>query len=272
MIPVVFRSPRSLRALNVSAVGFAIAAMTTAVALWIGGPAWRWAVIVGVPSLAVGMLWAAVLRLRRPVGDHGLRLGWVLSLPLAAANGGLACGLMFAWDMPGTAPFVGGFVVGATFGVLAWAPGLVAVLVLFGVPIARAQQLAQRGLAGEERGEVLVGITAAVLGCVAAAIVRSMHVAPRPPFAAALFCAFVVLAVACGGIAAVVALRREARRRRFVARVEAKEEPGLRIETRATGKMLVRVEPHVEHYRAAPLPDEELIALDRDGRAVRAMR
>jgi len=259
VIPVVFRTPRSLCALNVGAVGLAIAAMTTA-AFTLGDPEHgNWAIIVGIPSLLVGTLWATMLRRRETIGPKRIPVGWVLSVPLAAFNGSLACAMLFTMQEPRLFSFIGGAILGATFGVLLWAPGLLLVLMVFGVPIAHARHLAQRGLASEDRGERFVGLACAVIAVTTLAVSHASL-----PFA--------VLAAASGIAAAWIALRREARRRRFVARVEADEVPGFRVDWRTSGKMLVRVEPHVETYRIAPQPDEELIELDADGRAMRMLR
>ena len=81
-----------------------------------------------------------------------------------------------------------------------------------------------------------------------------------------------MLAAGCGGAAAIIATRREATRRRFVARVEADEVPGLRVEPRTFGKVLVRVESQVDTYRLPPKCDEELFELDDEGRVMRAVR
>jgi hypothetical protein len=274
VIPKSFRTPRALRALNVIAVGCAIAAMTTAVAFSCDA-AWRWSIVAGLPTLVVGTVWAVMLRMRETVGVRGVPVGWVLSVPLAALNGALACGLMFFWDQHDAGAFFGGAVLGATFGAIAWVPGLSTVLVLFGLPIAWAQRLARRGLAGEERGEILVGAACVTLGVLAVAIAHANALPPAHASAvvqAALFHAFAVVAVACGASATAVAARRELARRRFVARVERDEEPNLRVEPRASGKVLVRVEPWIESYRVAPPEDEELVELDCEGRAVRALR
>ncbi len=262
VIPVVFRTPRSLAALNVAAVGLAIAAMTTA-AFTVGEPRTHWSIIVGLPSLAVGLVWAAMLRKRETIGHSQFPLGWALSIPLAAVNGAVACGLLFASESHELGSFFGGLFLGATFGVVLWAPGLLLVILLFGLPIAHAQKLAKRGLAGEERGEQFVGIACVVVAALAVALARSSSF---------LFDAYAFLAAATGIIATHVAHKRESARRRFVERVEANEVPGLRVEARTLGKVLVRIENTVETYRVAPQPDEELIELDDDGRALRAMR
>jgi hypothetical protein len=267
VIPVVFRTPRSLSRLNIASVGLAIAAMTTAAFMW-GSPGQKgsWPIIVGLPSLVVGMVWATMLRRRETVAN-GVPVGWVLSVPLAAFNGSLACGLLMFLDSPQAMSFLGGAVLGATFGVVLWAPGLLMVLVLFGLPIARARKLARSGLAGEDRGEAWVGLTSTVVAALALALPHGS----MSPFAATLFYALSVLAAVTGSSAAVLAFKRERRRRRFVARVEADEVPGFRVEPRAVGKVLVRVDPKVETYRIAPHPDEELFQLDAEGRVMRAM-
>jgi len=272
VIPVVFRTPRSLCALNVCAVGFAIAAMTTA-AFMLSGPSrhWGWPVIVGIPTVIAGSLWAALLRRRETVGKN-TPVGWVLSIPLAAFNGGLACALLCAsTGTPQPAAFVGGVVLGMTFGAIIWVPALAVVLLLFGLPLAWARRLAARGLAGEERGEIVIGITCAIF---AAAAIALCALAPNASLdeGSLLFHALAVLAAACGIAAAFIARDREARRRRFVARVEADEVPGLRVETRDEGKMLLRVQPHLDTYRRPPQTDQELYALDDEGRALRALQ
>lgn len=260
MVPVVFRTPRSLATLNVGAVGLAIAAMTTA-AFTMGEPRTHWSIIVGIPSLFVGLVWAGMLRKRETLGRSQLPLGWALSIPLAAVNGALACGLLFLSESHDIGSFFAGLFLGATFGVIAWAPGLVLVLLLFGLPIAHARRLAKRGLAGEERGERVVGIACAILAALAVVLAQT----PSLLFYAAP-------AAACGLVATWVAHKREIARRRFVERVEANEVPGMRVEPRALGKVLLRIENTVETYRIARQPDEELFELDDEGRALRSMR
>ncbi len=249
-------------------MGLAIAAMTTAAFMWGTHEQNRWAVIVGIPSLVVGTLWAAMLRRRETIGTRRIPVGWVLSVPLAALNGSLACAMLLTTDSPSVWSFAAGAVLGATFGVMAWAPGLALVLVLFGLPIAHARGLAKQGLAGEDNGERVVGLACMALG------LASWVLAPTSSLVnvgALLFYAFAGLAVLTGATAAGIALRREARRRRFIARVEADEVPGFRVEERVEGKRLVRAEPHIETYRIAPQPDEELFELDSEGRVMRAL-
>jgi len=270
VIPVVFRTPRSLARINVIALGLAISAMTSAsfMTLWEEERV-CWPIVVGVPTFVVGAAWGALLRRRERVG--WLNLGWILSVPLAALNAGVACGLMLCADRmePTLAAFLGGVVLGATFGAIIWVPALALVLLLFGLPIARARELAAKGLAGEDRGERVVGVTCAVFGVAAIAVARfATHVTAE---SYVLLVALAALAVAFGIGATIVATKRERARARFVERVAADEVPGLKVVERDAGRVLVRVEPNVETYRVAPKPDEELFELDDEGRVVRSV-
>lgn len=275
-VPVVFSAPRSIRRLNVAAVATSIAACTAAVAMAVTTRGWQWALMAGAPTLFVAWVWALCLRWQKETGS-GRRWGWFLSAPLAAMNAGLACGAMFLHDTPRSpGAFFGGVVLGATFGFIIWLPAMCAVLVLFGIPIAHAQRLAQRGLAGEERGERTVGTIAAVLG--AGALALAWLVPSRSPWpenvvaeviGGLLFNALAIASILCGSLAAARSTARERRRRRFIARVEALEEPGYRVEPTPAGKVLVRVAP-VTTYRVSDRA-EELFELDDAGRATHSV-
>jgi len=283
-VPVVFRSPRALRVLNVAAVAASVAACTTAAFMYLLKPhEWTWALVAGSPTAFCAAIWAVCLRWRKTT-KTGVRYGWLLSVPLAALNSALAGGAflsMVSASYPyetsdvgaGLGGFVGGALLGGTFGVVVWLPALVAVLATFGLPIARAQKMAKLGVAGEERGEVLVGVVSAILGAVALAIAWWGHgggtYTPalwlHASLAGRIFMhALSFVAIACGVAAAWTALVREARRRRFVARVEASEVPGFRVEKSHAGKVLLRVAP-VAHYRVSDM-SEELFELDDTGR------
>ena len=275
-IPVVFGAPRSLRVLNVVAVATSLAAFTSAACMAIGRGGSTWAVVAGVPTFFIAWLWALCLRWQKETTGFGLRWGWFLSIPLAALNGALTCGAFFTASTPGRAiaTFPTGALLGATFGILCWGPALVLVLLLFGVPIAHAQKLAKRGLAGEERGEQIVGSVSALVGVAAMALaqaassggyVEQAWTRLATPGAIVLH-ALALAAIACGGAAAIQATRREARRRRFIERVEALEEPGYRVEPTPAGKVLLRVAP-LATYRVADRA-EELFELDDEGRAM----
>lgn len=289
-VPVVFRSPRALRVLNVAAVAASVAACTTAAFMYLLRPhEWTWALVAGLPTAFCAAMWAMCLRWRKTT-KTGVRYGWLLSVPLAALNSALAGGAFLSIDAfypyethdagASFGGFVGGALLGGTFGVVVWLPALIAVLVAFGLPIARAQKMARLGIAGEERGEVLVGVVSALLGAIALAIAWSGY-GSGATYTPALWVAgsafgrvfmhvLSFVAIACGVTAAWTALVREARRRRFVARVEASEVPGFRVEKSHAGKVLLRVAP-VAHYRVSDA-SEELFELDDTGRVTHEAR
>ena len=281
-VPVVFAAPRSLRVLNVLAVASSLAACTTAAFMSLMRvDSWSWALDAGLPTLLVGFAWAALLRWRRRVPGLGVRWGWISSVPLAALNGALAGGLVLASSNPTDAVgmFGMGALLGATFGVIFWGPALVAVLLGFGAPIAGAQKLAKLGLSGEERGEMIVGAISAAFGVVASFVALLAQAASGAlgaspakdsPVGRAMFFVYALGAVGTGAVAALYAASRDARRRRFVARVEASEEPGYRVEPTAQGKVLLRVAP-VAGYRIADRA-EELFELDADGHVLSEAR
>ena len=279
-VPVVFAAPKTLRALNVAAVGASISACTAASFMYLIAPhEWTWALIVGIPTAFCGALWATCLRWRKTTRT-GVRYGWLLSVPIAALCSALSGGAFFAFDVGSfdkgsnsIASFIGGALLGGTFGVVVWLPALLLVLALFGLPIARAQRLARLGVAGEERGEILVGVVSAVLGALSLAIayVAQSHVYESTPEiwhtlpgGRVFMHVFALAAVGTGIAAASIARMREARRRKFVARVEASEVPGFRVEKSRDGKVLLRVAP-VAHYRVADVA-EELYELDDEGK------
>ena len=276
-VPVVFAAPRSLRVLNVVAVASSLAACTTAAFMsMMRVESWSWALDAGLPTLLVGFAWAALLRWRRRVPGLGVRWGWISSVPLAALNGALAGGLVLASSGPSDALrlFGMGAILGATFGVVFWGPALVAVLLAFGAPIAGAQKLAKLGLSGEERGEMIVGAVSAAFGLVASFVALvaqaasgalGADAAKDSPLGHAMFFVYALGAIGTGAVAALYAAARDARRRRFVARVEASEEPGYRVEPTARGKVLLRVAP-VVGYRVADRA-EEIFELDASGHA-----
>ncbi len=252
--------------LNVCAVGLALAAVVSASAIMMGGSSTA-PLGAGLPTWVIGTLWAWLLRWPRTVGKSAFRWGWVASVPLAMSNGALACAFLLAntrrW--PG---FVACLVLGATVGIIAWLPALVLTLFCFGLPIASAHRLGAAGLAGEERGERVVGVACFVmsaLGLGAAALASSARASAGLP----LTFSFAILGLITGGSAALLAHAREARRRRFVARVEAGEVPGYRIDPTAVGKVLVRIVSRGEGYRVTDF-EEEVFDLGAAGEATRA--
>jgi hypothetical protein len=137
-------------------------------------------------------------------------------------------------------------------------------MICFGLPIASAQNHARKGLAGEERGERIVGVACLVMGLLAAALAwTSLPVNEEGMWLPRLLA---VLGALGGGTAAVLARAREGRRRKFVARAEAGEVPGYRIEATEEGKVLIRVVSQGEGYRVADF-EEEVFELDAAGEA-----
>lgn len=279
-LPEAFRSLAWLRRFNVAAMGLSLAAATgSAFAAMLGrsGSYGTIALATGVPTLVCGIAWALLLRMRKTVGPSKVRLGWLASLPLAALNGALACGLLFAADARESSDLLSKLVVGlfagATFGAFFWIPGLLATLAFFGGPLLWSQRLAARGLAGEERGERVIGIASVVLGILAIVGYAGQHPStvagshPTLEAAGSVFLAVApVLAVVAGALSTGLAHARERRRRAFVADVERGEVKGYRIEDAPEGKVLLRVSTVGTLYRVANF-EEEVLALDEHGEA-----
>jgi hypothetical protein len=267
----VFRSRRLLDALAVLSVSTSLAAITGAVFHAMFDPKGEGSlmgVITAVPTLILGTVWAILLRWRATLSQSKLRVGWVLSVPLAALNAALASGLMFFWDHSAHdrwLSFLGGMVLGATFGAILWLPALVTTLLVFGVPIARAQRMAAEGLAGQERGDALVGASSAVIATLALGWVASTSMGSGGSW---FLLVLSTLAVVLGLATRMLSRWREGLRRAFVSRVEAGEVPQFRVDDTVQGKVLVRVVPQGEGYRVADFI-EEVATLDEQGAVVR---
>lgn len=274
-LPTAFHSLEWLRRFNVAAMGLSLAAATgTAFAAALGRPSsfGGVALATGLPTLVCGIAWALLLRTRKTIGTSKVRWGWLASLPLAALNGALACGLLFAADARETADVVGklfiGLVAGATFGAFFWIPGLLATLAFFGGPLLWSQRLAERGLAGEERGERVIGGASVVLGALSLAGFVMQESASQPvkhPTMEALGGVFLavapVLAIVTGALAVGLAHARDKRRRAFVSEVESGNVKGYRIDEAPEGKVLLRVSTVGTLYRVANF-EEEVLTLD----------
>jgi hypothetical protein len=270
--PSLFRSPALLRALNIAAVALSLAGVTGALMGRILGGSREFAVVAlscSLPTLVFGLAWARLLRSRAKHAWSGLRWGWIASVPLAALNSGVASGLYtMLQDYHPLIGFLVG-VFGATFGAILWIPALLLTLVCFGIPIASAQRLAAKGLAGEEHGERTIGIACAVMSSVGLVTMPWMD---RDKEVAWLVLPALLLAGAASGVlAAALASGRATRRRRFMEDVEAGAVAGYRIDAEPEGKVLVRVTPQGQGYRVADF-EEELLALDEEGEPVVASR
>ncbi len=283
MIPSAFQTRGLLRNLNVLAVGAGLASVTGAIFSLIfssGSDAVRLGISTTLPTLVLGMVWAMLLRWRKTVGGSALRWGWLASVPLAALNGGLAAmGLFWNGHTTPLEAIVTGLLLGSTVGAIFWVPGLIATLVCFGIPIAWGQRLAAKGLAGEERGELVVGGASALVGALGTLIAA---LAPEPrlfdPSQVSQLAAVRMLIAAVGGVAALaggaatlVSQLRAKRRRTFVRDVEAGAVPGYRVEESQEGKVLIRVNAQMPGYRVADF-HEEVFALDEAGEAKRALQ
>jgi hypothetical protein len=254
--------------LNIAAVGLSLGAIVSEVfsLLFDRGPSPFIGPASGVSTLVVGSLWALLLRSRKTLWKWRVPIGWVAAVPLASFNAALALGLMAASKVhPHSGPIeiFTAAAVGATFGAIIWMPALVATLILFGLPLYRARDLARRGLAGEEGGEKLVGAVCAFVG--ALALFAALE-APHGPTAgvSSVTIALGVLGSTTGAMAAILAWAREDRRRAFVARAEAGREAGYRVEPTPQGKVLMRISSQGEGYRVADFEERVAELGDRD--------
>jgi hypothetical protein len=271
VVPASFQNLRALRVINIAAVGFALASVVVASVGpeldRLNGHPSPMIAPYGFPTLVCGMLWAWLVRRPATVGNTRLRRGWVASVPLAALNAGLTAALDFRRFDPGT--FLMEFVFTAVLGVIVWGPALVATLLCFGLPIARAQKLAKQGLAGEERGERIVGLTCAAISAIGLALAST----PAPSWShggSTLWTARAlgILGFLAGATSTILASARASRRRAFVADAEAGKVPGYRVEATDDGKVLVRIVAQGKGYRVADF-EEEVFELDAAGEATR---
>jgi hypothetical protein len=268
------RSLRALAVLNVAAVGASLGGLVGIFfeTLAGGSPV---GFAAGASTTVLGALWAWLLRGRRTVGRRRWPLGWALSVPLAATNAAVSLSIVLVMQSHSHASalssVVMSFVLGTTLGAFVWVPWLLVTLVLFGVPIHAARKLARRGLAGEERGEWMVGGVCALVGGLV--VVLALNHLWAAPAAGGSFAPLLGILGAFGGsagaLAAVLALARERRRRAFVARVEAGAEPNYRVDPTREGKVLIRVLPQGQGYRVADF-EERVAELGNDDEVVRA--
>ena len=245
-----FRERRNAAALNIAGVGASLAACTAAAfrLLWA-----QTATYAALSTVVIGTIWAASLRMR--ARRNGLQLGWLLSPVFACVNAMLCMALIAMTDGHPTGYLeTAGLVVlgGGLIGAIIWIPALAMTLLLFGLPIALAERVAKRGLAGADRGEIIVGLLCAVLALV--------PLVGSPP---SIETVLALVAIACGLGATTLGLLRERARRAFVRRVEAGEVASFRVEPTAEGKVLVRVTTAGTAYRVSDFV-EEIARLDGD--------
>jgi hypothetical protein len=243
------------------------------------------AIVVALPTLLIGVLWAAILRDSRRVSlgvwtasgkRREVRLGWLLCVPLAMLNAGVAAGALVLttesnWSL---GSFALGMLLGATIGAMIWIPALLLTILCFGLPIERARKLAEQGLAGKDRGELWVGgaslVVTALSLLVTATLLEETKFFRVGVLDLAVLLTVQIASAAVSGLATITAWRRERARKVFVSKVERGEVPQFRIEPTREGKVLLRVPTHGDSYRVTSF-EEEVAALDEEG-AVREAR
>lgn len=214
-------------------------------------------------TFVLGLLWAALLRLRATAGRSNVRVGWALAVPLAAVNSVVAEMIFAVLDQEH--PALWRAAMQGLFGnAVYWVPALAAVLLLFGVPIAWSQRLASKGLAGQERGEGLIG---AVCAFIAASAMALIPTSAERTLGATMMFSMAIVGLALGLGTSALAMVKNAMRRRFVAKVEAGEVPRFRVDATPEGKVLVRVTSHGESYRVGDF-EEEIAKIDEEGDVV----
>jgi hypothetical protein len=265
-----------LQWLSAFGVATALAGATSAVFSAIfNSPAYG--VYTVAPTVLVALVWVWLLRWPSTVGRSSIRKGWLWSIPLAALNSALASMLFFAYELgaTGVSKLLGAAIAGVTFGAMFWVPSLLFTVLCFGTPIAWAQRLATRGLAGAERGEAIVGGASAAIavGALIATLLRPIGAGLD---SRAIMGHWLTLVAAAAGavfglLTLLVARERESKRRHFVADVEAGKVPRFRVDATPEGKVLVRVVSQENSYRVGDY-EEEVAALNEAGELVTPLR
>jgi hypothetical protein len=277
-LPDAFRARRLLERLNVAGVGLSLSGATTALLVSMTGAMGSSALFVAAPTLAIGILWAALLRDPRKVSlgawtangrVREARLGWLLCVPLAMLNAGVAAGGLVMSDSGWSiGSFALGMLLGTTFGAMIWIPALMLTILCFGLPIERARRLAEQGLAGKDRGELWVGGASLLVTLLSLLVTASMLTEERAfrlgVVDLVLLLTVQIASAAVSGLATITAWRRERARKVFVTRVERGEVPQFRIEPTPQGKVLLRVPEGAASYRVSSF-EEEVAALDAEG-------
>ncbi|MCL2726322.1 MAG: hypothetical protein FWD69_18025 [Polyangiaceae bacterium] len=262
-VPKIFRSSPALRVLAVLALGSSLAATAGSVLGKILGTNIGRA--SSISTLVFGLLWAIALRNRATIGKSTFRLGWLASIPLAMANSALTFALAGMDHISGIGDIAGGFVVGilfgGVFGAVVWVPALIVTLICFGLPIMSSHTLADAGLAGEERGEAVVGIACAIITVCAALFLLAWDYDEANAVISMVAAVLAFVGVTTGVLAAVLAARRGRARNAFVREVEAGKIANFRIDTTATRRILVRVTRANEGYRVTDF-EEPIATLD----------
>lgn len=274
-LPRAFQSLGALRLLNIGAVGLSLSCAVSGLLGSSMATTWvSYASLgaLGVPTLLCGLAWAALLRVKRPIGKTSIRWSFLGSIPLASLNGGIAYVLLHrVFASPYAPPLDASdvyrlFRTGATEGGVLF-PALLLTLVFFGLPIWRSHRLARNGLAGEEQGERNVGIASmfvAALGLVTASQIGFAST-PLSVVLERVGCIF-ELAMGVGGLAlgfsaVLFSILRARRRRAFVDAAANGDVQGFRVSETPEGRVLVRITSMGQGYRVADF-EEPLATVD----------
>jgi hypothetical protein len=276
ILPTPFRPLPAFRVLNTLAVASAMMAPTGLMLEYLFASPVSQPPTSGravLSSVVVGLLWARLLRSQRRVTRWNIQIGWAMSPVFAVLNGALIGPVLFARAPVHTFAeklvlTLRGCLAGAIFSPVVSLPALLVALVCSGYPIARAERLSARGLAGEEQGERAVGLIAAGLGVLSTLSLRGLFHLPAD--LRLLLEGFSLLAFLTGTCAALLSTVRAGRRRAFVAHAEAGRVPGYRVETAPEGKVLVRVETSGDVYRGSE-HFEAVVELDHNGETKRSL-
>jgi hypothetical protein len=260
----VLAASRTLALLNVLAVGTSLAAFVGGLLSGMLGPQMASTAGIALPTCVAGLVWALLLRVPKTVGTAGIRWGWLASVPIAYANCAAAIAFSASHE-PELFSRVFGALLLALLGAIVWVPALGLTLLCFGVPLAWAERLAKRGLAGGERGEMWVGVVSAAL-CVAAVTLVPEVFPIRDHAGHAIIRGFALAGALTGGLSTTLSTLRARRRRLFVASVEAGRVPGYRVEPTREGTRLLRVTTQGDGYRVAD--DEEEMFFEPAPRAL----
>lgn len=258
MSPTFFRSSRALALLGAVAVGSSLALASVALAGMRLG--FGFLMVCGaLPTALAGLVWALALR-------RSVFVGWALAAPLAGVSA-LVTGLVAAL-------FAGTGDLQRTLGLgPLHALGTFAGMVLLGLPLAWSRRQASLGLAGAERGEVLVGVECVWVSSwalVVRGVIERMRFKDDAVFLFPLeitgqhaMLALGLLGAVSGLATTALALWRGRQRRALIASAAAGERPDYRVEHTPAGSVLVRMRVVADDYRQSDT-DEESFALDED--------
>lgn len=278
MGPKFFQRIRAIRWLN--EIGFALTLATAVGVAFEHIADLELSIASFAATLVLGPFWAIFLRKYPIAFSTSHARGRLIAIGMAIANAALAGSFMLGMNKNGSFiigtkenteivshMFIGAF-FGATFGALFWIPTLFVTIWLFALPTAWASALAKRGLAGEERGEWLVGAMCAatsVATYVATFVLDDRHYVYREGGATylSMYRLAAVASFLFASVAAFAAWKRDMLRKVFVANAKEGNVPGYRVQDSPRGEILVRVAEAASAYRAMETFDE-VFAVDEE--------